>query len=92
MNEILSLVQMDGTAREVFCELRSVGRSEFYQANATGYKPELVFILADYLDYNDETLVDHDGKRYRVIRAYRKDQELELVVTRASAEESELNG
>jgi hypothetical protein len=48
--------------------------------------------LADYLDYNDETLVDHNGQRYRVIRTYRTGQELELVVTKASAEEAEWNG
>lgn len=92
MNEILSLIQPDGSPREVFCGLRSVTRSEFYQANATGYKPELVFILADYYDYNGETLVDYDGQRYRVIRTYRTGQALELVVTKASAEEAEWDG
>lgn len=92
MNEILSLIQPDGSPREVFCGLRSVGRTEFYQANATGYKPELVFVLADYLEYSDETLVDHNGQRYRIIRTYRTGQELELVVTKASAEEAEWDG
>lgn len=92
MNEILALIQPDGRHREVFCGLRSVTRSEFYQANATGYKPELVFILADYYDYNGETLVDYDGQRYRIIRTYRTGQALELVVTKASAEEAEWDG
>lgn len=92
MLDILDLIQPDGTAREVFCGLRSVSRSEFYQANATGYKPELVFVLADFYDYNDETLVDYNGQRYRVIRTYRIGQELELIVTKASAEEAEWNG
>lgn len=92
MNEILALIQPDGRPREVFCGLRSVTRSEFYQANATGYKPELVFILADYYDYNGETLVDYDGQRYRIIRTYRTGQALELVVTKASAEEAEWDG
>lgn len=92
MNDIIALIQPDGSSREVFCGLRSVGRSEFYQANATGYKPELVFVLADYLDYNDETLVDFNEKRYRVIRSYRTGQELELIVTKASAEEVDWDG
>lgn len=92
MNEILDLIQKDGSARAVFCGLRSVGRTEFYQANATGYKPELVFVLADFYDYNDETLIDYNGQRYRVIRTYRTGQELELVVTKASAEEAEWDG
>lgn len=92
MNEILALIQPDGRPREVLCGLRSVTRSEFYRANATGYKPELVFILADYYDYNGETLVDYDGQRYRIIRTYRTGQALELVVTKASAEEAEWDG
>lgn len=92
MTEILTLIQPDGRKREVFCGIRSVARSEFYQAEATGYKPELVFVLADYYDYEDETLVEYDGKRYRVIRTYRTGQALELVVTKASAEEAEWDG
>ena len=92
MNDILTLIQSDGTTREVFCGLRSVGRSEFYQANATGYKPELVFVLADFYDYAEETLADYNGIRYRVIRTYRTGQALELVVTKASAEEAEWDG
>ena len=92
MNEILNLIQKDGSPREVFCGLRSVSRTEFYQAEATGYKPELVFVLADYLDYNEETLADYNGQRYRVIRTYRTGQELELIVTKASAEEVEWDG
>ena len=76
----------------MFCSLRSVGRSEFYQANASGYKPEMVFVLADYLEYNEEILAEHNGQRYRVIRSYRTGQQLELVATKASAEEAEWDG
>lgn len=92
MNDILALIQPDGSSREVFCSLRSVGRSEFYQANASGYKPEMVFVLADYLEYNEEILAEHNGQRYRVIRSYRTGQQLELVATKASAEEAEWDG
>ena len=92
MTEILTLIQSDGSKREIFCGIRSVTRSEFYQANATGYTPSMVFVLADYYDYEEETLVEYDGKRYRVIRTYRTGQALELVVTKASAEEAEWDG
>lgn len=90
MNDIITLIQDDGTKREVFAGLRSIGMTEFYQSRATGHKPELKFVIPDYLDYNDETLLSYDGKLYRVLRTYRAGLELELVVSRASEEEVEL--
>lgn len=70
------------TFRQVFARLGSIGQKEFYQAQAVGLQPELKFVLADYLDYNGEALVEHDGQRYRVLRTYRAGQELELTVYR----------
>ncbi len=78
--------------REVFCGVRSIGMKEFYAANGTDYHPELKLVLADYLDYNNETLADFNGERYRILRTYRVGQELELTLERASAEESEEDG
>lgn len=93
MNEIIILVN-DKTLdkREVFASLRSIGTREFYEAATTDYHPELKFVIADYLDYEGETLVVHDGQAYRVVRTYRTGQALELTVERASAEEAELCG
>jgi hypothetical protein len=91
MDEVILLIDND-TRREVFASLGSVGMSEFYQAHAIDYHPELKFILADYLDYNNESLVKYDGNLYRVLRTYRSGLSLEIVVTRASAEEVELYG
>ena len=94
MNEVLTLIQqtqgaddygdpvIQETSREVFGRLQSVGQAEFYQAHATGLKPELKFVLADYLDYEGEALVEHNGQRYRVLRTYRTGQELELTLYR----------
>ena len=92
MNEILTLIRQHQSAdaygdpvvteapREVFGRLGSIGQAEFYQAHAVGLKPELKFILADYLDYEGETLVEYLGQRYRVLRTFRTGQELELVL------------
>ena len=91
MNDVILLVG-ETTRREVFASLRSIGQSEFYQAHAIDYHPELKFVLADHLDYQNESLVKHDGTLYRVLRTYRAGRELEIVVTRASAEEVELYG
>lgn len=90
MNEVLTLIGK--TARDVFCGLRSVTCSEFYQAASSYFNPELVFVLTDYLDYNGERLVKYAGEHYSVIRTYRKGQELEIVVQRASLEEVEEYG
>lgn len=94
MNEILTLIRtvhgvddygdpaVAETFREVFCRVASIGQKEFYQANAIGLQPEIKFVLADYLDYQGELLVEHNGTRYRVLRTYRTGQELELVCYR----------
>lgn len=86
MNEFITLIKGD-TRREVFCRLQSIGQSEFYEASAQDFYPEVKFVLADYLDYDDERLIDYNDRRFRVLRTYRTGQELELVVQRASAEE-----
>lgn len=91
MNEVLTLIKGD-TSRDVFCRLASIGMKEFYEANARDFFPEVKFILADYLDYDNEQLVEHNGQRYRVLRTYRTGQELEIVVERASAEEGGIYG
>lgn len=69
--------------KEVFADLRSVGMKENYQALAVGLKPELVFVLADHLDYDGQKEVEYNGFIYQVIRTYQKDtDELEMVVSR----------
>lgn len=91
MNEVITLFSGE-SRRDVFCALRSIGHSEFYEAYATEHRPELKFVLADYLEYNGETLVKYGADFYHVIRTYRTGQELELTVGKASAEEVEQYG
>lgn len=93
MNEIIMLISSKGDSRrEVFCSLRSVGHTEFYEAYAAELRPELKFVIADYFDYELEPYVKHGADLYRVIRTYRIGQELEITVGRASAEEVALYG
>lgn len=64
-------IQVDQyTKREVFCEVNSATRSEFYQASAVGIKPELEVELF-FLDYEGEEVAIYDGQYYRVVRTYR---------------------
>lgn len=95
MNEILTLVKFTDYGREmrgVFCGVRSIGMKEFYSASATDFHPEIKFVLADYLDYNDETLAEYGGQVYRIIRTYRTGQELELTAELAPAEDGDFYG
>ena len=76
------------TERIVFAELKSVGQSEFYQAHAVGLKPELKFVIADYLDYQNEKYLKYcdfastNEEVYSVIRTFRVGNELEIVCKR----------
>ena len=86
MNEVITLIGAAGK-RDVFCAIRSVGQTEFYAAYASDLQPEKKFVLADYLDHEGEIYIEHDGTLYRVLRTFRKGQELEITVGKASAEE-----
>ena len=76
------------SGRKVFAELKSIGQSEFYQAQAVGLKPEIKFVLPDYLEYSNEQIVRFQefGKdteeEYTVLRTYRNNNLIELVCKR----------
>lgn len=64
---------------ELFAEQKSIGQKEFYQAQTEGEKPEIKFVIPDYLDYNDQQIVIYEGVRYKVLRTYRNTKnELEI--------------
>lgn len=96
MTEVVTLIKReygkDDAKREVLCGFLSIGMAEFYAASTTDFHPELKLVLADYLDYENETLADYTGQRYRILRTYRKGQELELTLERAPVEDGEADG
>ena len=65
---------------ECLARLVSIGGKEFYQAQTSGVKPELKFILSDFEDYRGESFLEHEGMRYKVLRTYRTGRELEITV------------
>lgn len=75
-------IETDKYSRQVFAEVRSIGMSEKYKALAVGMQPELQFVIPDFMDYQDEKYVEHNGVRYKVLRNYRKagSDNIELVV------------
>lgn len=78
-NEIGDKIETEERAQR-FAKIKSIGQSEFYQAQAQGLKPEIKFVIADYLDYNNEKEVIYNNYRYKVLRTYRTESnELEIV-------------
>lgn len=66
------------TETDVFCEVRSVTQSEWFEAGAEGIVPEYIFII-DRNEYDGEKVVFYDGQKYGVFRTYAgKGEDLEL--------------
>ena len=66
------------TSREVFCQVQSVSRQEFFSAASQGMRPALVFVMFEP-DYHGEEIVDYNGVRYTIYRSYvRRDDFIEL--------------
>lgn len=75
------------TERTIFAEVKSIGQTEFYQAQAVGLKPEIKFLIADFADYQDEKKLKYTpfgGTEdiYTVLRTYRTKNQLEIVCKR----------
>ena len=61
---------------------RSVGMKEKYEALNVGLQIERVFVISDYLDYKGQKNLIHEAIEYEVIRTFRKENSLEIYVTR----------
>jgi len=75
------------TEKQVFAEVRSVGQTEFYQAQTVGLQPEIKFVIADFADYNGEQQLKYTPfggteQVYDVLRTYRNKINLEIVCKR----------
>lgn len=68
----------DFTNRKVFASKKSVGSAEFYQAAATGLKPEIVFVVRGY---QGEGYLLYRGVQYRIIRTFEKGDSTHLTCT-----------
>ena len=72
------------TESKRFCEEMSVTRTEYYDADNVGLKPEVVLKLSRAGEYNNELTVRYEGKVYDIIRNYRtNDGGIELVCQRS---------
>ena len=62
------------TKRKTYCEIRSVGMSEIYQARASGFAPVIKLFLPQGFEYKGETMCEMKGERYKIIREYRDEK------------------
>ncbi|MCR5404346.1 MAG: hypothetical protein K6E91_11100 [Butyrivibrio sp.] len=57
-------------AKEIFCEVHSVSRSEVFEGGRNGLNPAFQFtIFAE--EYEGESIVEYNGETYSVYRTYR---------------------
>ena len=70
------------TSKEVFCQVDSVTRAEFFEGGRNGLNPEYRFTMF-FDDYNGEREVIFKGNAYSVYRTYHaRTDDLELYVER----------
>ena len=65
--------------RETFAKEKSVRQSEFYQAAATGFKPEIVFIVWT-TEYHGEEMLEYRDTMYNIIRTFEIDNKLTEII------------
>lgn len=105
MNEIIYLLQTENTTNKIgdaikkltqikrYAEKMEVGQREFYQAFATGLKPEIKFAIWKH-EYNSEMFVRYNDRNYKIIKTYERktDEKIELTCTSITNKEVEAYG
>lgn len=64
----------------IFCNIKSIGLTEFYQAQSVGLKPELK-IEARLVDLEGVTHFKYNNRLYKVLRINRKEDVIEIIIT-----------
>ena len=59
------------TSRQIFAQVDSVTRAEFYQGGRNGLNPELVFTVFA-ADYQGEEILAYQNRRYGIYRTFVK--------------------
>lgn len=74
--------RIEPSRRQVFCQVRSVSKTEFFDAGRNGLNPEFRFLVFAG-DYEGETTLEYNGKTYSIYRTYRTPADyMELYVER----------
>jgi SPP1 family predicted phage head-tail adaptor len=65
---------------KVYCNVKSISQSEFYQVATVGFKPEIK-IEIKCMDITGATHFKYNGKIYKILRTYSKQDIIELTLT-----------
>lgn len=66
------------TEIEVFCQIKSVTQTEFFEGGRNGLRPQFQ-VTMNRFEYNNEPIVEIGGVRYSVYRTYfTRDDSIEL--------------
>lgn len=84
-SDVCRLIANDGTERQVYCDVCSVGMKERLLSREYGLSPTLRFILSDYIEYDGESMVRFNGRLYSVVRTYVNSPKIEITVEEAKA-------
>jgi len=71
--------------RTVYANQFYVSSSEFYNAAATGLKPEKMFEIYSW-EYKGEGKLKHDGETYRIIRTEARGDKARLTCEKVTAD------
>lgn len=63
-----------------YCNRKSIRQSEFYQSDAAGFKPEIM-LEAKLIDISNIDHIKFNNKTYKILRSYRKEDLIELILT-----------
>ena len=73
----------DETSRRVYVSIKSIGMKRKIEAEQVGLKLEQKFILSDSTEYNDEEIIEFNGKRLNIVGVYYGDNNtVELTTAR----------
>ena len=67
--------------KKVYCNIKSIGQSEFYQAQVTGLKPEIKAEIKCISWEDSYTHFRFNNKIYKILRTYKKEDVIELTLT-----------
>lgn len=100
MDEVIYLLQAKNSTNDIgdpiktlekkkrFAEKLEIGQREFYQAAATGLKPEVKFTIWKW-EYKDEMYFEYKSRNYKIIKTYERkiDEKIELTGTSVTNKE-----
>lgn len=78
-DDIGDAVKGEAYWNKIYANKKSITQSEFYQAQAQGFKPELKFEINTF-EYEDNKKIRYKGRIYKILRTYEiSSEKMEIV-------------